>query len=244
MTPNKIRALLFDLDDTLLINDMEQFARPYFQALVARMSRVCAPRPFMEALQVGTEVMLRNDGCNGVNAQVFADAFFPRLGRNPQEIMPHLESFYQQEFETLQRYTERDPLAHKLVSLAFERGYQVAVATQPIFPLTAIRARLRWAGVGDDLFPYDLITSYEEMSACKPNPLFFGAILQRLGRKPEECLMVGDSIEADMPAAQLGIKTFWVDRGRIAAPPANVASAQGNLADLIRLIETGGIDEL
>lgn len=244
MTPNKIRALLFDLDDTLLINDMEAFARPYFQALMMYMSKVCAARLFMEALQVGTQAMLDNNGQNGVNAQVFAEAFFPRLGRSEQEIMPHLESFYQNEFETLERYTERDPLAREVVSLAFARGYQVAVATQPIFPLTAIRARLRWAGVGDDLFPYDLITSYERMSACKPNPRYFSAVLQCLGRQPEECLMVGDSIEADMPAAQMGIKTFWVDRGRIAAPPTRVANAQGNLANLIQLIETGGIDEL
>lgn len=239
-----VRALLLDLDDTLLLNDMETFAPGYFRALLDKMRTVCPPVRFMEALQVGTEAMMRNDGRNGSNADVFAREFLPRVDRRAEEIMPYLERFYREDFDALRRLTGVDPDARRLVSLARARGYQLAVATQPIFPRDAILARLRWAEVPDEEFRYDLITSYEMMNACKPHRAYFRAVLEHLERRPKECVMVGDSVEADLGAGRLGIKTFWVDRGRGDAPRSVRADARGNLADLIRLIETGEIDEL
>lgn len=239
-----MKALLLDLDDTLLINDMELFGANYFKALAAKMSRVCPPQLLLEALSVATRAMLYNDGTKGTNAEVFAQEFFPRIGRSPEEVMPLFEEFYAQDFEALRRYTTVDPDARVLVKLAFQHGYQVAIATQPVFPLVATLARLRWAGVGAEEFPYDFIASYETMSACKPHPHFFTTILERLGRLPEECLMVGDSPDADMGAGKLGIKTFWVRRGDKVGPTTVSCNAQGNLRDLIALIERGGLDEL
>jgi len=239
-----MKALLLDLDDTLLINDMDAFGQHYIKALLAKVRKVCPPQPFLEALEVATRAMLYNDGTNGTNAEVFRQEFFPRIGRSPEELMPLFEEFYAQDFETLRRYTAVDPDARPLVELAFERGYQVAIATQPVFPLAATLARLRWAGVGAEEFPYDFIASYETMSACKPHPHFFATILERLGRAPGECLMVGDSLDADMAAGKWGLKTFWVCRRRESGPAAAPCDLQGSLRDLITLIETGGIDEL
>ena len=161
-----------------------------------------------------------------------------------EEIEPLLETFYRTDFETLAPLTARDPDARELVQLLQREGYQTAVATQPIFPATAILARLRWAGVSADEFRYDLITSYEIMRACKPRRAFFEQVLGHLGCRPSEALMVGDSIDMDMPAGRMGLRTFWVDRGRGAqnAPPE--CDAYGSLRDLITLIQTGAIHEL
>ncbi len=239
-----IQALLLDLDDTLLINDMDRFAPHYFQALVAKVRRLCAPKAFLKALDAGTRAMWYNNGTDGTNAQVFSREFFSRLRCKPEQLMPLLEDFYAHDFDALRQYTAVDPDARVLLSLARQRGYRLAVATQPIFPLVAIQARLRWAGVGADEFPYDYIASYETMSACKPHPRYFGTILQTLGLEPQECMMVGDSPEADLAAGRQGFKTFWVDRGRIEKPATVPCDAQGALRELITLIETGRIDEL
>lgn len=238
-----LRALLLDLDDTLLINDMETFAPGYFRALLHAMRAVSPPVRFMEALQTGTEAMMRNDGRDGTNEQVFMREFLPRIERRAEEMEPLFRRFYREEFDALRPLTAVDPDARRLVTLARERGYQVAIATQPIFPREAILARLRWAEVPDEEFHYDLITSFEVMHACKPHRAFFRAVLERLGRRPEECLMVGDSVGADLGAGRLGIRTFWVDRGRGESPRDVRPDARGSLADLIRLIETGEIDE-
>jgi len=239
-----MKALLLDLDDTLLINDMDLFGQHYFKALLAKMRKACPPQLFMESLEAGMRAMFYNDGTNGTNAEVFRQEFFPRIGRSPEELMPLFDDFYAKDFEALRQHTTVIPEARVLVDLAFRRGYQVAIATQPMFPLSAILARLRWANVSADEFHYHFITSYETMSACKPHPHYFTTVLERLGRKPEECLMVGDSADADMAAGKLGIKTFWVRRGRGAAPSAVACDAQGSLRDLITLFGTGGVDEL
>ena len=238
-----VRALLLDLDDTLLINDFEAFLADYFPLLVAKMEAVCPPAQFMGALDAGMRAMLANDGSGGTNAEVFAERFFALLECPPERVMPLLDAFYTDDFELLREHVAPDADARPLVELAFDRGYQVAIATQPVFPLSAIRARLRWAGVGAEVFPYDFVVSYETMSACKPHPYFFQSLLARLGRQPDECLMVGDSLETDMPARLLRLKTFWVNRGQ-SQPEEVTWDAQGNLSDLIRLIETGEIDEL
>jgi HAD superfamily hydrolase (TIGR01549 family) len=238
----EIKALLLDLDDTLLINEMETFEPLYFHALMARIRTAYDPRPFMQALGEATRIMMQNDGTRGTNAQVFHAEFFARIEHDPDEVMALFDQFYETEFETLRRYTAADPEARALVELAMAEGYQVAIATQPLFPLPAILARLRWADVPADEFAYDYISSYEVLGACKPHPHFFRTIMSHLGRAPAECLMVGDSLEADMPARQHGLKTFWVDRGRVKAP-RRAAHAQGSLGDLINLIKTGEIHE-
>jgi FMN phosphatase YigB (HAD superfamily) len=244
MTLHRIRALLFDLDDTLLLNDMEAFGAAYFRALATKLRPLCPPEVLQPALDEAVRAMWRNDGRNGTNAEVFAQIFFPRVGRTPEELMPLIHEFYTRDFEALRRFTAPDPEARALVSLAVERGYQLAVATQPVFPLPAILARLRWAGVGADEFPYAYISSYEEMRACKPHPHYFGTIVTALGRAPEECLMVGDSAETDLPARRYGLKTFWVRRGGQENTAEILCDAQGTLGDLGRLLETGGLDAL
>jgi len=244
LTAGRVRALLLDLDGTLLINDMEIFGRQYFRLLLDKFRHVCPSGLFAESLNIATGAMARNDGSNGTNAEVFWAEFLPRVGRQPEELMPLFDDFYAHDFETLRDCTARDPDARVLVKLAFERGYQVAIATQPMFPMAANLARLRWAGVGAEEFQYDFIASYEAMKACKPHPHYFAELLEHLGRSPEECLMVGDSLEADMPARRLGLKTFWVDRARAGRAPGRMFDARGGLGDLVQLIQTGRIDAL
>lgn len=60
----------------------------------------------------------------------------------------------------------------------------------------------------DDL-PFDLVTSYENSHYAKPNPLYYQEILNKMGARAEQTLMVGDE-HMDMIAAEIGIKTFFV----------------------------------
>lgn len=241
-----IRALLLDLDDTLLVNDPGGYTGAYMRLLFARLGSLCPPVRLMEAFQRGTAAMMRNDGRDGTNCEAFHREFLPRVGCTMEDLAPLVEAFYAEEYETLRQYTSVDPAARRLVALARVRGFQVAIATQPLFPRVAIAARLRWADVPDEEFHYDYVSSYEIQRACKPHRAFFDAILRHLGRRPQECLMVGDSAEADLPAARLGMRTFWVRRspGSEAELAGVSASAWGTLEDLIAHLETGDIHAL
>ncbi len=238
------RALLLDLDDTLLLNDADRFLSHYFRALVAKVQDVVPVGRFADALGLATRAMERNDGSNGTNAEVFERAFYARVGRGPDDLAPLFADFYAHEFEALGALTTVDPAARELVEWAFGQGLQVAIATQPMFPRVAVLSRLRWADVPYDEFPYHWMACYEEMHACKPHPRFFLEILEGLGRRPEECLMVGDSPDADMPARDLGLRTYFVDRGARADADDVACDARGDLRRLLGFLQRGGIDDL
>ncbi len=126
-----------------------------------------------------------------------------------QRCAPLLERFYAEEFPKLQAMTRPIPEARPLVEWAFAHDLQVAIATNSLFPRTAIEQRLAWAGVPVTEFDYALVTSYEIMHATKANPAYYCEVLERLGRQPSECLMVGDDWTLDMlPAAAVGIPIY------------------------------------
>jgi FMN phosphatase YigB (HAD superfamily) len=105
----------------------------------------------------------------------------------------------------------------------------VVIATNPIFPETAIRQRMEWAGVSD--FPFKLITSYEVMHSAKPNSLYYREILEYIGRSPDECIMVGDDWGNDIePAMKAGMQVFWVDTATDSMNAFD-PSARGTLAE-------------
>ncbi len=244
MEDKKIRALLLDLDGTLLINDMQEFMPRYRRLLLDRVGDILPTGTFLEALDSGIRALMRNDGRKDTNEDVFKKAFFARVEHPPEQVMPLFDTFYREDFEELRDCTQPDPLAREMVALAKDQGYKLAIATQPVFPLEAILARLRWAEVPAKEFDYDFVACYESMRACKPHPVYFEQILTHLGCRPQEALMVGDSVDADLGAARIQIKTFWMRRGEAKLDRGVVCDAQGDMEDLIALIETGAIDEL
>jgi len=227
-----LKAILFDLDDTLLGNSMDSFIPAYFQALAQHMSHLIQPDRLIAALMRSTAVAMANDGTGPTNEQAFAAAFYPELGHEPDELIPHFERFYAQEFPKLRSLTCRIPNSRSLVEWAFEQGLQVAIATNPLFPRVAVEERLGWAGVPLTEFNYALVTTYENMHATKPHPSYYREILAVLGREPAESLMVGDNWEHDiLPATSVGIPCYWISA--VVDRPAPSGSVQGDTSGLL-----------
>lgn len=60
---------------------------------------------------------------------------------------------------------------------------------------------------------FEIILSSAAEGIRKPNPLLFQRALQRLGALPEQALMVGDNLGADILGARsIGMKTAWITR--------------------------------
>ena len=245
-------TLVFDLDDTLLVNPIDQFLPPYFAALTAYLAPYAPTDRLVPELLRATRTMMTNRDPQHTNEQVFAAHFYPALGRPEAELRPLIDRFYEDEFPKLQGYTAVVPEARPLLLTALARGHDLVVATNPVFPLRAIQHRLTWAGLGD--IPFAFVTSYEVMHYTKPHPEYYHEILERIGRPPAECLMVGNDWDNDIaPAKAVGMRTFWMTdtapyslptaEGTLAArrddPPAQRSGTdyQGTLADLHRLVE-------
>ena len=239
-----IRALLLDLDDTLLINDWDAFFPPYLELLVRHMAPLVPAPLFTAAFDAGTRAMMRSNGSQGALDRVFMNAFLSKTGCDAAQAWTRFGSFYANEFDQLQSFTAQDPAARELVALAREARLKLAVATQPLFPLEAVMARLRWAGVPHEEIAYEHVAAYDVHTACKPAGGYFRTVLADLGVSPHEALMAGDSAGADMPAGCLGIKTYYVDRGRDGDGQGVICDARGTLAGLVELLRSGAIHEL
>jgi len=245
MTTTPLKALLLDLDDTLLGNPMETFLPAYFRALNDFITEIQPPERLIEQLLIATRTMDGNDGTGLANEEVFASAFFPALGVPREELEPRFERFYAEAFPALRPLTRPRPSAPRIVEWAGQRGLQVAIATNPMFPRTAIEQRMEWAGVGVDRFSYDLVTCYENSHATKSNSAYYREILDVLGRRPGECLMVGDNWDWDVACAgQVGIPGYWIADSDVQPPLAGVSIVgQGTLDDFCEAAQSGSLEE-
>jgi FMN phosphatase YigB (HAD superfamily) len=230
---DRYKAILFDLDGTLLDSHMDVFLPHYMQKLAGRVAHLTPPQEFTAHLLAGTRAMIANDG-RATNAEVFAEVFYPAMGRPRAELEPIFLDFYATDYAALRYLTAPRAAARPAVQAAFDLGCDVVIATNPLFPETAIRQRMAWAGVAD--FPYRRVTTYENSHFAKPNPRYFAEILSEIGCPPAAALVVGDEA-ADLVAAQLGCATFLtpsVNTKLTADTPA--PTYQGALADLIALL--------
>jgi HAD superfamily hydrolase (TIGR01549 family) len=226
---NTIHAVLFDLDDTLLENNVDRFLKAYFGLLTPYMAHLIPPEKFISALIRSTHAMINNNDPDITNRQAFINDFFPRVGQTAEEMMPLFDDFYAVQFGKLRSLTRPNPSARAVIQTALDSGCDVVIATNPVFPETAILQRMEWAGIAD--FPFTLITSYEVMHAAKPNSRYYREILEHIGRSPDECIMVGDDWGNDIvPAMKTGLQVFWVNT-TIDSVDGLDPSARGTLAE-------------
>jgi FMN phosphatase YigB (HAD superfamily) len=93
-----------------------------------------------------------------------------------------------------------------VIGVLKEKGMRCVLATNPIFPEAATLHRISWAGL--DPKDFLLYTTYENSRHCKPNPEYYRDILAQIGEDPEACLMVGNDVQEDMVARELGMQVF------------------------------------
>jgi HAD superfamily hydrolase (TIGR01549 family) len=189
--------------------------------------------------------MFRNNCPERTLKQVFDPHFYPPLGLVESKIRAYIDRFYVETFPTLRNTTQVRPSAKKLIETAFERGWQVAIATNPLFPRTAITQRLAWAGVPPEQYPFAIIPSYEDFHFAKPNPAYFAELLGRIGWPRGPVVMVGDDPDHDMRgASQIGIPTFWISAGQPYPAGFPAPHASGNLDDVLPWLEAIPAEEL
>ena len=209
MLRETITTVLFDLDGTRLPMETKTFTDAYFKLLAQKAAPYgYEPKALVAAVWAGTKAMIKNDGTQP-NDQRFWQTFAGELGEDIQKLRPVFDKFYAEEFHGAKAATRENPLAKKVVEELKARGYTVALATNPLFPLAGQATRLSWLGLRPQDFA--LVTSYESCSYCKPNPAYFAQVLEQLGKRPEECLMVGNDVREDVLAAQaVGISTYLI----------------------------------
>jgi FMN phosphatase YigB (HAD superfamily) len=206
-------TLLFDLDDTLLDTNMDAFIPAYFKALSAALADKVEPERMLSALKAGTQAMMANMDPAQTLREVFDSHFFPKLGVDREALQGAIDRFYDEQFPSLATLTKPIPAAAPLLDWAFDRGYRVAIATNPLFPLKAIQHRLSWAGLPTDKYPFDLVTSYENCHFTKESVAYYPEVLALLGWPEDPVVMVGDDMDREVkPTEAAGLPVFLVTR--------------------------------
>lgn len=203
---DNIKAVLFDLDGTLLPMDQDVFVGAYFGLLSKKLAAYgYEHKTLIDAIWGGTAAMVKNTG-EATNEEVFWNFFAGIFGEKCREDEPLFDEYYHNEFQTVQSSCGFSPKAAQAVALLKKKGIRVALATNPIFPAIATESRIRWAGLSKEDF--ELVTTYENSRHCKPNPAYYLDVLNELGLSPEECVMVGNDVGEDMIAETLGMHVF------------------------------------
>ena len=229
-----ITTFLLDLDNTLLGNSMDTFLPPYFAGLEQCFSHAVDTQ---QVRQVMFEAVRSAQAKNNSKTNLydhFLTAFAQGLDLSLSTTQNILNTFYQEVYPKLQQYTTPYPEAKEVVQLLLTQGYKVVIATNPLFPATAIQQRLAWAGVQH--FPFTLVTTMENSTFSKSNKNYYREILDKIESTPHECWMVGDDPQNDIyPAHAVGLKTWWItDNTQDTTTPCN---KQGTLTDFLAWVK-------
>lgn len=230
-----IKAVLFDLDGTLLPMDQDTFVKAYFGGLCKRMAPLgYAPDKLVDAIWRGTAAMVGNTG-EKRNEEVFWDTFAALLGEGIRGDEGELDAFYRENFPSVRTSCGYDARAKTVIEAVKAKGLRCVLATNPIFPAVATECRIGWAGLAPDDF--ELYTTYENSCHCKPNLAYYRAILSTLDLSPEECAMVGNDVGEDMIAQTLGMRVFLLTDCLINKHGADIARyPHGSFDELLAFI--------
>jgi FMN phosphatase YigB (HAD superfamily) len=231
-----IKAVLFDLDGTLLPMDQEIFTKEYFASLAKNLAKYgYESDKLIKSIWIGSAAMVKNIGSQ-TNEEVFWNKFSEIYGDRVREDKAYFEAYYFKDFDRTKSVCGYNPKAVECVNEIKSLGIRIALATNPLFPSIATEKRANWAGL--DIKDFELYTTYENSHFAKPNPEYYGEILQKMQISPDEVLMVGNDVTEDMVADTLGMKVFLITDNLINKENKDISIyPNGNFDDLINYVK-------
>jgi FMN phosphatase YigB (HAD superfamily) len=229
-----INTVLFDLDGTLLPIDSATFEKVYFAALASRFTDMYRPEEFTKIIWDATKDMVANKE-HVTNQTAFMDALGVVVTSRLPEMQRRFDAFYEDGFDAVRAAVLDNKPVREAVGTLKNKGYALAVATNPLFPRRAVEKRIAWTGFERADFVY--VSSFEDNHYCKPHVEFYLEVLGALGRQPEECLMVGNDPLEDTAATKAGIKTYLITNHLIPRPGRSIpADYQGKYEDFLEFV--------
>ena len=205
-----LKAVLFDLDNTLIRFDEREFFEAYIPRISKAFSDLMSPETLLEKLLLSTQMLMTNNGQMS-NAEYFMSFFSQGYEGYKEEIWKRFARFYETEFDEFRPLVSVIPGVREIFVKLRRKGVKIVIASNPIWPQVVQMKRLSWAGLGS--WDFALVTGIENMSYCKPNIAYYLEVCKKINEKPEVCLMVGNDPVNDLVVAKIGMKTFLVTGG-------------------------------
>lgn len=206
-----IKAVLLDLDNTLIHNRDSDFVTAYLQSLDRHFHEHHGIKSVAEAVLAGLRLPKRRADDVRTNHAVMLNHLSLAVQRSPSELDSAFGEFYRREYPALKECTQAlGDLPARLIRSLRDRDIAVVIATNPVYPAAAIEQRMQWAGLPHDPDTYALVTHAENMHYAKPDLAYFAEIIARVGVEPDEAVMIGDNPHNDIAAATAaGLHSIW-----------------------------------
>ncbi len=205
-----LKAVLFDLDNTLIRFSERVFFESYISRVPQAFADIMPADMFVERLLLSTQALMNNNG-EMPNIEYFMNVFSEGYEERKDELWSRFAAFYETEYDRFKDLMSASQGGREVILRLKEKGAKIVIASNPIWPLNLQLKRLSWAGLGD--ISFDLVTHIGNMSFCKPRIEYYQEVCLKIGEEPGSCLMVGNDPVNDMVVAAIGMKTYLVTEG-------------------------------
>src|SRR4030042_6806464 len=197
-----LKAVLFDLDNTLIHFSESRFAESYLARITPVFADLMPQDKLVERPFLSTQLLMNNNG-EMSNADYFMNSFSAGLEESRDKLWEPFIDFYEAEFDRFRDIVSVPDGVHDMLLTLKRKMVKLVIASNPMWPSIVQMKRLAWAGLGD--IKFDLVTDIENMSDCKPRPEYYLEVCPKITVKPQECLMGGHDPVNDMIVARIGM---------------------------------------
>jgi len=210
---NNIKAIIFDVDETLFDRVLAQQA--VLELIVRQLPQVfrgCDPQrvlaAFLQSDRVTTEIF--NTGAPSEGSRDRRSKLFLQLLGIDEKYTAKITELYVKDYPGVKAHVDGAIPVIKELS----RKYQLGVVSNGF---TDVQYRKLEAMGLRDLFVCVVLS--EEIGIRKPDPRIFLRAALLLHRQPQECLYVGDSYANDVIGAKnAGMRACWLNRAEVKMP--------------------------
>jgi putative hydrolase of the HAD superfamily len=219
----KIKAILFDIDNTLI--DFMKMKKKSCEYAVDSMIWAGLKVDKEQALKVLYELYDKY----GIEYQKIFQKFTKKVtGKIDYRIISYGVLAYRKMKENY--LFPYDNVLHTLTQL--KKDYKLAIVTDA----PALEAWKRIVSMELDHF-FDVVVTKADVRKQKTHTAPFKSALKQLNIKPEEAVMIGDRISRDVDTAKkLGIHTIYARYGDENPPPKGKSGADAEINDIIDII--------
>lgn len=247
-----LKAIAFDMDETLLSINLSAFCYVYLRDEAGLLASIARKHPlaFFVPFSRAFLAMFDADRTDDLTNRALFDAEIERRCGVPlaDPVIADALRYYEESVlpERNDRMINARPRegAREAVEGALSRGLRVALLTNPSCSDACIRTRMRWGAI-DDL-PFEVVTTMENTTRCKPSARYYREALARMGLEPSEVMMVGNDPKRDFALPDCGLETAYVGSGSPdrAFWRGSMAEFSENMDRVIELWETRAAEKL